>query len=61
MASGTWADGVKPYDRGEEWLDAHRFDLATALRPAEGAALRVVVNGYSVTGVLAAQKADADE
>jgi len=42
---GTWADGVKPYGRGAEWLAAHRFDLDTALRLAQEAAPHVAVNG----------------
>ncbi|MEV0779221.1 hypothetical protein [Streptomyces sp. NPDC050428] len=46
-ADGEWADGVKPYDRGNEWLNAHRFDLDTALRLARDAAPHVVVNGHT--------------
>lgn len=42
---GAWADGIKPYGRGDDWLDAHRFDLDTALRLAQEAAPHVIVNG----------------
>jgi len=44
-ADGTWADGVKPYGRSDEWISAHRFDLDTALRLAQAAAPHVAVNG----------------
>ncbi|GGJ87173.1 hypothetical protein GCM10011583_18390 [Streptomyces camponoticapitis] len=46
-ADGTWAHGVKPYDRGDDWLAAHRFDLDTALRLAREHAPHVVVNGIT--------------
>lgn len=59
-ADGTWDHGVKEYDRGEAWLDAHRFDLDTALRLAKEQARLVTVNGHTVTDVLATQK-DRDE
>ncbi|WP_328545411.1 hypothetical protein [Streptomyces europaeiscabiei] len=55
-ADGTWDHGVKEYDRGEAWLDAHRFDLDTALRLAKEQAPLVTVNGHTVTDVLAMQK-----
>ncbi|MEU0836076.1 hypothetical protein [Streptomyces sp. NPDC005969] len=45
--NGTWADGVKPYDRGDDWLADHRFDLDTALALARKAAPHVVVNGHT--------------
>jgi hypothetical protein len=48
-ADGTWAEGVKPYDRGDDWLAAHRFDLDTALALARKAAPHVVVNGHTAT------------
>ena len=44
---GTWELGVKEYDRGAEWLAAHRFDLEKALRLAREAAPKVTVNGCS--------------
>lgn len=45
---GTWDIGVKPYGRDDNWLDAHRFDLHTALRLAERQAPLVTVNGYTI-------------
>lgn len=48
-ADGTWDFGIKEYDRGDTWLDAHRFDLDTALRLARAAAPHVVVNGHTAT------------
>lgn len=52
-ADGTWDHGVKEYDRGDAWLDAHRFDLDTALRLAKEQAPRVTVNGFTVADALA--------
>lgn len=52
-ADGTWDHGVKEYDRGDTWLDAHRFDLDTALRLAKEQAPLVTVNGHTVTDALA--------
>jgi hypothetical protein len=48
-SDGTWDFGVKQYDRGDDWLAAHRFDLDTALRLARDAAPHVVVNGHTAT------------
>ncbi|MEU0157958.1 hypothetical protein ABZ154_03695 [Streptomyces sp. NPDC006261] len=42
---GQWEFGIKGYDRGDDWLAAHRFDLTTALRLARKAAPGVTVNG----------------
>lgn len=50
-ADGVWDFGVKEYDRGEAWLDNHRFDLDTALRLASQAAPHVVVNGHTAAEV----------
>jgi hypothetical protein len=50
-ADGTWDEGVKPHDRGDDWLNTHRFNLDTALRLARGAAPHVVVNGRTATEV----------
>lgn len=52
-ADGEWTQGVKPYDRGDEWLAAHRFDLDTALELAKKAAPLVTVNGYTVADAMA--------
>jgi hypothetical protein len=51
-ADGTWADGVKPYGRGDAWLDAHRFDEQTALKLAKEHAPRVTVNGFTAADAL---------
>ncbi|MDX2999471.1 hypothetical protein PV382_44500 [Streptomyces scabiei] len=55
-SDGTWDHGVKEYDRGQAWLDHHRFDLDTALRLAKEQAALVTVNGHTVSDVLAIQK-----
>lgn len=52
-ADGTWDHGVKEYDRGDAWLNAHRFDLDTALRLAKEQAPLVTVNGHTVAQALA--------
>ncbi|MDX3314683.1 hypothetical protein P1S61_37650 [Streptomyces sp. ME08-AFT2] len=44
---GVWDFGVKEYDRGDDWLDAHRFDLDTALALAKEHASAVTVNGIT--------------
>ncbi|MDX3532545.1 hypothetical protein P1P75_40675 [Streptomyces sp. ID05-39B] len=51
-SDGTWDHGVKEYDRGNDWLNAHRFDLDTALRLAKEQAALVTVNGHTVTDAL---------
>lgn len=48
-ADGTWDFGVKEYDRGDVWLDDHRFCLDDALRLARAAAPHVVANGHTAT------------
>ncbi|MEV8335678.1 hypothetical protein [Streptomyces niveus] len=42
---GQWVHGVEPYERGEDWLNAHRFDLDTALLLAVRAAPNLTVSG----------------
>ena len=59
-ADGTWDHGVKEYDRGDDWLNAHRFDLDTALRLAKEQAPLVTVNGHTVTDAIARQKRRAE-
>jgi hypothetical protein len=49
---GDWDFGVKEYDRGDDWLDAHRFDEETALRLAKAAAPSVTVNGITAVEAL---------
>jgi hypothetical protein len=45
------------YNRGRyAWLDAHRFDEATALRLAREQAPKVTVNGFTVADALAMRK-----
>jgi hypothetical protein len=46
-ADGQWEFGIKEYDRGDDWLTTHRFDLDTALRLARDAAPHLVVNGHT--------------
>ncbi|MFF7335378.1 hypothetical protein [Streptomyces sp. NPDC008150] len=53
---GTWDYGVKEYDRGDAWLNAHRFDLDTALRLAREHAPLVTVNGHTVTDAITARR-----
>lgn len=52
-ADGTWDHGVKEYDRGDAWLNDHRFDLDTAIRLAKEQAPLVTVNGFTVADALA--------
>lgn len=51
-ADGIWDFGVKEYDRGDDWLNAHRFNLDTALKLAKEQAPLVTVNGYTVADAL---------
>lgn len=51
-ADGSWDFGVKEYDRGDDWLNAHRFDEQTALRLAKEAAPGVTVNGITAAEAL---------
>lgn len=44
-----WEDYNRSHDA---WLDAHRFDLDTALRLAREAAPLLTVNGHTVTHAL---------
>lgn len=50
-ADGIWSWESIPSEREDDWLDAHRFDLDTALRLACNAAPHVVVNGHTATEV----------
>lgn len=59
-ADGTWDHGVKEYDRGDDWLNAHRFDLDTALRLAKEQAPLATVNGHTVTDAIAMQQKRAE-
>lgn len=55
-SDGTWDFGVKEYDRGDEWLQSHRFDLETALRLASEVAPHVTVNGQTAAQVYLRQR-----
>lgn len=59
-SDGTWDQGIKEYDRGDAWLDAHRFDLDTALKLAKEQAPYVTVNGFTVTDALTKQQKRAE-
>ena len=59
-ADGTWDHGVKEYDRGDDWLNAHRFDLDTALRLAKEQAPLITVNGHTVNDALAMRRKRED-
>lgn len=50
---GKWSHEPISYERSDEWLDAHRFDLDTALKLAEQAAPKVTVNGWLPDGTRA--------
>ncbi|MFJ7895955.1 hypothetical protein [Streptomyces anthocyanicus] len=51
-ADGAWDYEMRPSEREDEWLDAHRFDLDTALKLAKEAAPKVTVNGFTVADAL---------
>ena len=52
-SDGAWADELLPSEREDGWLDAHRFDLDTALRLAKEAAPHVTVKGRTAAEALA--------
>ncbi|MEU1078217.1 hypothetical protein ABZ404_37135 [Streptomyces sp. NPDC005878] len=54
-ADGTWDYGLNESGRGDAWLNAHRFDLDTALRLAKEQAPLITVNGNTVTDAIAMQ------
>ncbi|MGW9375680.1 hypothetical protein ACWGVR_37385, partial [Streptomyces xanthophaeus] len=51
-SDGTWEYEMRPSEREDEWLDAHRFDLDTALKLARDQAPLVTVNGFTVDDAL---------
>lgn len=57
---GTWDYGVKEYDRGDDWLNAHRFERETALQLAREAAPKVTVNGITALQAYARTAARED-
>lgn len=52
-ADGEWDFEMRPSEREDAWLDAHRFDLDTALRLAHEAAPAVEANGITAADVAA--------
>lgn len=50
---GEWDYELRPSEREDEWIAAHRFDLDTALRLAMEAAPGVTVNGITAADALA--------
>lgn len=50
---GSWSWESIPSEREDEWIDAHRFDLDTALVLAKQAAPLLTVNGFTITDVIA--------
>lgn len=52
-ADGQWDYEPSPSNREDEWLDAHRFDLETALHLAREHAPHVTINGYTAMDILA--------
>jgi hypothetical protein len=50
---GEWDYEPIPSSRTDEWLDAHRFDLDTALKHAEQQAPFIKWNGMTAMDVLA--------
>ncbi|WP_431040032.1 hypothetical protein [Streptomyces sp. P9-1] len=49
---GTWDYEVRPSEREDDWLDAHRFDQDTAIRLAIEQAPLVSVNGLTAADAL---------
>lgn len=49
---GVWDWEPSPSNRTDEWKNAHRFDLDSALALAKDAAPEMTVNGYTVADVL---------
>lgn len=52
-ADGEWDYEPSPSNREDDWLDAHRFDLETALRLAREQAPKVRINGMTALDILA--------
>lgn len=46
-ANGNWDWEPSPSNRDDDWLDAHRHDLETALDLARDVAPRLTVNGHT--------------
>lgn len=52
-ATDEWDYEMRPSEREDDWLAAHRFDLDTALAHARRLAPTLTVNGWTVADVLA--------
>jgi hypothetical protein len=57
---GEWDFEPIPSSRTDEWLDAHRFDLDTALKHAEQQAPFIKWNGMTAMDVLARHTGASD-
>jgi hypothetical protein len=55
-ADGVWGYEPSPSNREDDWLDAHRFDLDTALALAKEQAPLMTVNRWTVAEVLAGER-----
>lgn len=54
---GEWDYEMRPSEREDDWLAAHRFDLDTALKLAREHAPEMTCNGWTVADALAARAA----
>ena len=52
-SAGEWDYELRPSEREDEWLAAHRFDLEAALELAKREAPLMQVNGWTVPRILA--------
>jgi hypothetical protein len=50
---GEWDYEMRPSEREDDWIAAHRFDMDSALRLAKEAAPAVTVNGRTAAEALA--------
>ncbi|MDX2794631.1 hypothetical protein [Streptomyces scabiei] len=50
-AKGEWSYELRPSEREDEWLAAHRFDLDTAQQLAKQAAPHLIVNGRTALDI----------
>jgi hypothetical protein len=52
-ATGEWDFEVRPSEREEGWVAAHRFNLDTALSLAKEAGPKLNINGFTIADLLA--------
>lgn len=57
-ACGEWDYEMRTSERAAEWLDAHRFDLVTALKLAKKHAPLLSVAGWTPMEILAREAAE---